>query len=145
MTVHILKLCVGIDSVDELRAVHERRLRQARAAGERPVLMHRTRNFPRRVHEILDGGSLYWVIRGTVLVRQPIVGVERLEGGEGTKRCAVLLAPEWVRTRPQPRRPHQGWRYLETDDAPPDVPEGDAAEEDLPPHLVAELRELGLL
>jgi hypothetical protein len=109
------------------------------------VLMHRTRNFPRRAEEILDGGSLYWVIRGTVLVRQPIIGVERLEQQEGTKRCAFLLGPQWVRTRPQPRRPHQGWRYLEPADAPPDLPEGDTAEEDLPPHLVSELRELGLL
>lgn len=145
MTVHILKLCVGIDSVEQLIDAHQRRLR---AVGDKPgILAHRTRNYPRRADEILDGGSLYWVIRGAVLVRQPIIAVERLEGGEGGggKRCAFILAPRWVRTEPQPRRPHQGWRYLEAADAPADLGEGEAGADALPPHLVAELRALGLM
>ncbi len=147
MTVHILKLCVGIDSVEQLIDAHKRRLRGAAPGRRDGALVHRTRNFPRRVDEILDGGSLYWVIRGAVLVRQPIAAVERLDGGDadGGKRCAFVLAPEWIRTQAQPRRPHQGWRYLEPADAPADLGQGEAGGDTLPPHLVAELRSLGLM
>ena len=147
MTVHILKVCVGIDSVEQLIDAHKRRLSGVAPGRKDGALAHRTRNFPRRAGEILEGGSLYWVIRGAVLVRQPIASVERLDGGDanGGKHCAFVLQPVWIRTQPQPRRPHQGWRYLEPADVPADLRDGEKRGDALPPHVVAELRSLGLM
>jgi hypothetical protein len=138
MTVHLLKLCVGVDDVDQLRRSQE--IRTAR--GER--LVHVTRNRPRRDGEVLDGGSLYWVIKRIVAVRQQIIGLEEVHGEDGVKRCAIILHPDLVLTMPQPRRPHQGWRYLEEDVAPGDAPKGGPAA-DMPTEMAAELRSLGLL
>jgi len=139
VTVHLLKLCVGIDSVEQLAEFQARRL----AAGER--LVHRTRHFPRRAAEILEGGSIYWVIRGFVRVRQRIIGLERATSEERGPHCCILRDPELVRTELQPRRPHQGWRYLEPGDAPPDLPAGRAAADAPPPGMAEELRALGLI
>ena len=138
MPVHLLKLCVGVDEVDQLRRSQEARTKR----GER--LVHVTRHRPRRDDEVLDGGSLYWVIRRVVAVRQRIIGLEEVNGQDGIKRCAIILHPDLVLTLPQPRRPHQGWRYLEDDVAPADAPKGGSAA-DFPPEMAAELRDLGLL
>jgi hypothetical protein len=101
-----------------------------------------TRMFPKRVDELLDGGSLYWVIKGGVLARQRIVGLEDVLSEDGVTRCAILLAPALVETQAQPRRAFQGWRYLKDEDAPSDLEGGrDAA----PPALRARLAELGLI
>lgn len=134
MTLHLIKLCVGADSVDDLR----RWWAQEAAAGRGPVCD--TRQTPKRADELTDGGSLYWVVRGVVLVRQAIVSVDTFgQGAAG--RCAIALSPELVLTAPQPRRPFQGWRYLKAEDAPPDLSAaGDAA---LPQDLAGRLREIG--
>jgi hypothetical protein len=97
--------------------------------------------WPRREAEILDG-SLYWVIKGRVLARQRLLGLEPRLGTDGIERCALRLDPEVVRTLPQPRRPFQGWRYLRPEDAPPDLA---TIPSTLPPELVAELAEIGVL
>jgi hypothetical protein len=138
MPLHLLKLCVGVDDVDQLRRSQEART----ARGER--LVHVTRNRPRRDAEVLDSGSLYWVIKRIVAVRQRIIGLEEVHGSDGIKRCAIILHPDLVLTMPQPRRPHQGWRYLEDDVAPGDAPKGGPAA-DMPTEMAAELRNLGLL
>ncbi|MCP5367321.1 MAG: DUF1489 domain-containing protein [Hyphomicrobiales bacterium] len=135
MTVHLLKLCVGIDEVPQLEAVQARRL------AEMGKLRHVTRFTPRRAAEVLDGGSLYWVVRRFIRVRQPILGFEEVEDG----KCGILLAPKLVLTRPLPFRAFQGWRYLRPEDAPPDAPELGQVDSDMPAHMVDELRELGLL
>ncbi|MFV2092392.1 MAG: DUF1489 family protein, partial [Hyphomicrobiales bacterium] len=107
------------------------------------------RHMPRRRDEILgscgagSGGSLYWVIRGVVQVRQPIAELRAVTGEDGIKRCAIVLAPELVATLPVPRRPFQGWRYLPASEAPGDL--ADTSTQDLPPELRVELAELGLL
>ncbi|MDJ0950816.1 MAG: DUF1489 domain-containing protein [Alphaproteobacteria bacterium] len=138
MTVHLLKLCVGIDDVDQLARSQERRIRQT---GR---LVHRTRHTPRRADEVLDGGSIYWIIRGFVQVRQRIIGIHRETDEDGRSYCLLERDPELVRTELQPRRPHQGWRYLEQADAPRDM--GSVRTYDLPsPQMAAELRELGLI
>lgn len=134
MTVHLLKLCVGVASVERLEEIQRRRLR---ASGR---LVHVTRQTPRRAAEILDGGSLYWVIGGHIRVRQRITGIETFSDDDGIRRCALHLDPALVRTVPQARRPHQGWRYLNPADAPADLTGGD--EGDL--EIAAELKELGL-
>jgi hypothetical protein len=149
MTVHLLKMCVGVDSVAELRALQAGRLERLSAAGDAPELHHRTRNFPRRAAEIEGRGSLYWIIKGFVRVRQGIVALERVDD-EALKRCAIVLDPVLVETVPRRCRPMQGWRYLEAveaADAPADRPCGRAGDEigGMPPEMVAELRALGLL
>ncbi len=138
MTVHLLKVCVGIESIDHLRRAQAHRLERQGA------LRHLTRHTPRRADEVTDGGSLYWIIRGAVRVRQRITGIEEVRGPDG-KRCALVLDPELVPTEPLPRRPHQGWRYFEADAVPRDLPAAGQGHGDMPPEMVAELRELGLL
>ena len=147
MPVHILKLCVGVDSIDQLAEFQARRREEFAAAGLAAENIHRTRNFPRRRKEVLAGGSLYWIIRGYARVRQPIVRFDELENDPGGKRCGIVLAPELIRTSMQARRPHQGWRYLEERDAPADLMAyaGLAEEQAPPPEMAAELRELGLI
>ena len=99
---------------------------------------------PRRAKEILDGGSLYWVINGMITVRQRIVAIEPFVDDDGVKRCRLELNPELVPVRPVPRRPFQGWRYLKDEDAPPDMDIADG-EEDLPEDMRRDLGSLGLL
>jgi hypothetical protein len=145
MTVHLVKLCVGVDSALDLAAWQAERLRQLAAAGKTPELRHRTRQMPRRKNEILDGGSLYWVVKGFVLVRQRILDLRADTKDDGTPCCGIVLDPELVGTRPHPRRAFQGWRYLEALDAPPDVSALENADEDMPPEMREELRELRLI
>lgn len=138
MALHILKLCVGIDDLDELRAAQRRRKKlQGR-------LRHFTRHRPRRAAEVLDGGSIYWIIKGFVQARQRIIAIDHVTESSNGKHCALVLDSKLVATVWQPRRPHQGWRYLAPGHAPPDLP-ANSPGADLPPHLAADLRELGLL
>jgi hypothetical protein len=131
MPLHLIKLCVGVERVEDLEAYWR---------GDVRRVVH-TRQTPRRGAELLDGGSLYWVIKGVVQCRQAILAVETI--GEGAaSRCEIVLRLPVVRTAPAPRRPFQGWRYLQAKDAPPDLAgaeAGDAAPQD----LVRQLRELG--
>jgi hypothetical protein len=136
MTVHLLKLCVGAESVDDLLAW------QAERFGAGPAV-HVTRMWPRREAELVAGGSLYWVFRGLVLARQRVLGLDRRVGTDGIVRCAITLDRTAVRVSPVPRRPFQGWRYLAPEDAPGDLSAG-TAEEDVPTRMLAELAELGV-
>ena len=145
MSVNLIKLCVGIDDVDHLIRAHQSRLARARSAGEPEVLRHVTRNMPRRAKEVLDGGSLYWVIRRVIAVRQPIIGLESVERDDGRPACAIILANQHIRTVPRRSRAFQGWRYYPVEDAPPDLDEHHANAKNLPPEMAAELRELGLI
>ncbi len=144
MPLGLLKMCVGVTEIYQLARWQHARLSRMREAGEPPRLRHVTRYTPRRSAEILDGGSLYWIIKGYVRVRQRIVAIEQVETEEGQTKCGLVLDPTLARTELQPRRPHQGWRYLEPEDAPLDLPDG-YANYDMPEAMVAELRELGLL
>jgi hypothetical protein len=137
MTLNLLKLCVGVAEVDELIDWQRRRLKAERK------LYHTTRMIPRRREELLDGGSLYWVIKGQVQCRQRLIDIVPFTDDEGIGRCRLMLDREIVLTRSQPRRAFQGWRYLVPADAPADLAAGDVA--GLPPEMRAELAELGLL
>lgn len=145
MALHLLKLCVGAESVEDLESWIGSRLAAARARGDRPEQKHTTRMTPKRADELLEGGSLYWVVKGNVQVRQQLLDVRPFTDGEGVSRCDLVLDPQLHRTRWQPRRPFQGWRYLKPEDAPADLSDGDAGVLELPPHLQRELAELGLL
>lgn len=139
MAVHLRKLCVGVESVEQLEQFQVRRLKRGGS------LHHDTRMMPKRRDEILDGGSLYWVIKGLIQVRQPITDItpEVDESGRGFAR--LHLAPDLLRVVPRGQRPFQGWRYLEAADAPADLAEDGAGGEGLPAEMQAELRSLGIL
>ncbi|MEC5290460.1 DUF1489 family protein [Aurantimonas sp. C2-6-R+9] len=145
MALHLIKLCVGVESIDELETHVENRLARARRGGLSTEYTHTTRMTPTRVDDIIDGGSLYWVIKGQVQVRQPIMAIRPFTDGEGIKRCHIVLQPVLVRTVWQPRRAFQGWRYFKAEDAPADIPDSASGEEPFPPDLRRELMELGLL
>lgn len=144
MTIHLVKLCVGADSVEDLRTWIEERVAERRARGEPVEQTHTTRMVPTRREEILDGGSLYWVIKGVVQVRQRILDIRPFKDTDGIGRCDLVLEPVLVPTQRQPRRPFQGWRYLTAKDAPRDVG-GGSCSDDLPEHLREALAELCLL
>lgn len=139
-SVHLLKLCVGADSVDDLLAWH-RSHPSPFPTGER---RHVTRMWPRREAEILNGGSLYWVVKGVILCRQRILRLDEVSGADGIRRCGLILDPQVVRTEAAPRRPFQGWRYLDPADAPRDLPQGRENDSPLPEDLALALAEIGL-
>jgi hypothetical protein len=145
MTTHLLKLCVGVDSVEHLAELQAKRLEQARRRGLPPLLRHFTRHAPRLAREIAGGGSLYWVIRGFVRVRQRILAFEQGVNPEGARACAIVLDPGHVRTELRPVRAFQGWRYLSPENAPPDAGGKTDAARHMPEALAAELKALGLL
>ena len=146
MALHLIKLCVGVDHIDELRAYYDERLKQKRSSGKPEELMHVTRMTPKRKDEILDDGSLYWVIKRQIQARQRILELRPVTGKDGKSRCAIVLDPEIVLTERRRRRPFQGWRYLTAEDAPPDSTDAIAeVDADMPEALRAELVELGLL
>jgi hypothetical protein len=145
MALNMLKLCVGCDSVEDLEEWIAFRLDERRRAGEPVEHFHTTRMVPTRVAELIDGGSLYWVIKGSVQCRQSLLEVRPFVDDDGISRCHLMLDPEVVRTNWQPRRAFQGWRYLKPADAPADLRAGSKGIFEMPPKLRLELAELGLL
>ncbi|TCT40935.1 DUF1489 family protein [Martelella mediterranea] len=144
MSLHLLKLCVGATAVDDLRGWVSERSMAAIAAGLEPHTVHTTRMTPKRREELLEGGSLYWVIGGQIRARQELLEIGNHTDGQGIERCDLVLAPQVIDTVPVPRKPFQGWRYLKAEDAPRDLDVGEGGEE-MPDELRAELAALGLL
>ena len=145
MTIHIIKLAVGIETLAHLTERQQLRAAEAAAAGEDVRLRHLTRSTPRRAGEILNGGSIYWVIKGAIRARQRIVAIEPAINHRGLPRCALIFDGDLIPVRARPQRAFQGWRYLEPADAPADAIGGGDDSDELPPHMAEELRELGLL
>lgn len=145
MALNLLKLCVGVSAVEELQASVDFRQDEKRRKGLEPVQIHTTRMVPKRVEELLDGGSLYWVIKGNVQVRQPFVDIRPFTDPQGIRRCDLVLEPLLILTEWQPRRAFQGWRYLKPEDTPSDIGKGHSGVNALPPQLRVELANLGLL
>ena len=139
MPLHLIKLCVGAESIADLEEWIAERVA---VAGEQ---IHTTRMMPKRGDEILDGGSLYWVIRGELNCRQSILALRAIVDQEGISRCEIVLDPQVVPVDPRPRGPFQGWRYLAAKDAPVDLARPGDAHDDLPLELQRELRVIGLL
>ena len=145
MALNLIKLCVGCDSVEDLEEWIAERLERRRRAGEPEEHWHTTRMVPTRSAEIVNGGSLYWVIKGSVQCRQRITEIRPFTDDEGIGRCRLMLDPKVIRTEWQPRRAFQGWRYLKAADAPRDLGKDRAGLATMPPKLRQELAELGLL
>lgn len=146
MALHLLKLCVGADSIQDLQDwIEENRLHHTRL-GRAYEQTHTTRMVPKRAGEIAGAGSLYWVIKGQLACRQPILAIRPFRDAGGIGRCHLVLEPVITPVEPRPFRPFQGWRYLEPKDAPPDLA-GDTAGDlaSMPETLRRELVDLGLL
>jgi len=145
MPLHLIKLCVGCDSVRDLDDWIKQKLKAKRKTGEKPEHIHRTRMVPKRAAELTDGGSLYWVIRGEVMCRQRIRDVRPFRDKDGIGRCGLVLEPKVILVEPRPYRAFQGWRYLAVNDAPRDLDKAVKGAAAMPETLRRELRELGLM
>lgn len=142
---HLLKLSVGTESVDSLREWQQGRSAARRKLGQDPRPRHVTRMWPKRADELLDGGSVFWVIKGLVLARQPIEELQEVIGEDGIRRCAIIMSPEIIHVETRPKRPFQGWRYLAAKDAPPDLRNQNPDAVSLPPELALALDGLGVV
>lgn len=146
MTVHLVKLCVGAKSVEDLAAWQQQNRTRRFSKLRRNCAWHTTGQRPKREDSLLDGGSLYWVIKGVIQVRQRLLGFEAASKANGKPACCIILDPELVAVRPAPRRAFQGWRYLEAGDAPPDLKSGMEGDiQQMPPRLRQDLMELCLI
>jgi len=145
MTVHLIKMCVGVERPEQLELYLEARWQAQRDAGiDLPEIIHRTRMFPKRQEEILDGGSLYWVAKGAICMRQAILDL-RVAQEDGVSKCDIVLDRTIMLTKRRRKRPFQGWRYLSAEDAPPDRYPLSADDDDGSHALKAELAALGLI
>jgi hypothetical protein len=145
MPLHLIKLAVGCGQVGELKEWVAERVRTAKKKGLPPHHVHITRMTPKRVEELLAGGSLYWVIRGEIAAREKIIAIEPFRDRDGIGRCRLVLQPKVVAVLPRPMRPFQGWRYFAESDVPPDLKSAGSGVAEMPEPLRRELRELGLL
>lgn len=137
---HLVKMAVGAADVDDLRRA------RAQRRAERGASWVYTRNHPRRAEAVLDGGSLYWVVKGHIRARERIIGFRAEREESGRAYCLIVTDGEFVTTLPRAFRPFQGWRYLPPADAPKDAPGGPGGDfTQMPDHMFLELRELGLI
>ncbi|KKB77931.1 hypothetical protein VW35_12355 [Devosia soli] len=140
--IHMVKLCVGISSFEELESYRNERAHWWGADYGEGVHVHRTRMMPKRAAEMEGKSSIYWVIAGAICCRQVIERLAPYRDAEGKDYCDIIMSPELIRTIPYPKRPFQGWRYLEPKDAPPDMA---ANSRENSGEIAAELARLGLL
>jgi hypothetical protein len=147
MALHIIKLSVGTTCIEDLASWQLERLAKQKAAGvKKPRLFHTTFQSPKRRADVLDGGSIYWVIKGLISVRQRLIGFDEGVKEDGKPCCLLLLDPTLVPVRPTPRRAFQGWRYLDDEDVPRDLGAGDKNSiAEMPLAMRKELAGLGLL
>lgn len=140
---HLIKLSVGVATLEELEGYRNERAHWWGLDYGEDVHVHRTRMRPKRAAEIEGQGSIYWVISGVIRARQPVLRLVEATNSEGRPCCDILMAPDMVRVAPRPKRPFQGWRYLDPKDAPPDLSE--AGTEGGDEGVAEELARLGLL
>jgi hypothetical protein len=146
MPLHLIKLCVGCDSVKDLKGWVAERIRAAKKKGLPPRHIHITRMTPKRIEELLAGGSLYWVIRGEIAAREKLIAIEPFRDSDGIGRCRLVMQPRVIAVSPRPMRAFQGWRYFAEDAAPPDLGKAAAGSiASMPEPMRRELRDLGLL
>ena len=145
MPLHLIKLSVGCDSVQDLKDWIKQKLKERKRRGEKPERIHTTRMVPKRADELLDGGSIFWVIRGQIMCRERILAIRPFVDKEGVGRCRVVMVPKVILVEPRPFRAFQGWRYLEPKDAPRDLDRAAPGARDMPEGLRRELTQLGLL
>ena len=137
--VHLIKLSVGTDGIEQLQHWQAQRAKQSPGWQ----YYHQTRMWPKREADVLNGGSIYWVIKGEIQARQRVLRFDEKIGQDGIRRCGFVLDHEVIRVVPTLKRPFQGWRYLDPADAPMDLPQGRAEEAALPADLNRAMAEIG--
>jgi hypothetical protein len=142
--IHMIKLCVGVSTLEELEGYRSERAHWWGADYGEDVHVHRTRTRPRRAAEMEGVASIYWVISGVIRCRQPILRLAEAIDEQGVACCDIIMAPDMVRTVPRPKGPFQGWRYLDSKDAPADLESGGFVQEGSI-ELAEELARLGLI
>jgi hypothetical protein len=145
MSLHLIKLCVGCDSVADLEEWIKQKLKEKKRLRQKVEHIHTTRMVPKRAHELTSGGSLYWVIRGQITCRERILDIRPFTDKDGIGRCRVVLDGKLVLVEPRPRAAFQGWRYLGANEAPRDLSRAAPGAAKMPETMRRELRELGLL
>ena len=140
-TINLVKLSVGTETVANLADWQASPMAQTRDNLPR----HITRMWPKRGDELLNGGSIYWVIKGVILCRQTVLRLDEVTGSDRIRRCAIVWDPQLVPVAATPKRAFQGWRYLQTTDAPPDLSQSRPNDDDLPPELQAALASIRIL
>jgi hypothetical protein len=145
MPLHLVKLCVGCDSVADLEDWIKLKLKEKKRRGQKAEHIHTTRMLPKRADELTDGGSLYWVIKGQITCREKILDIRTTIGKDGIRRCQIVMDGKVKLVEPRPRAAFQGWRYLEDQDAPRDLSRAAPGAARMPEAMRRELRELGLL
>ncbi|HVZ54426.1 MAG TPA: DUF1489 family protein [Pseudolabrys sp.] len=145
MPLHLVKLCVGCESVADLEAWIKQKLAEKKRRGQKLEHIHTTRMYPKRADELTAGGSLFWVIKGQITCREKILAIRPTTGKDGIKRCQVVLDGKVKLVEPRPRAAFQGWRYLEDTEAPRDLSRAAPGAAKMPEAMRRELRELGLL
>jgi hypothetical protein len=144
MPLHLIKLCVGCDSVQDLEDwLREKTKKRSRRALSEHV--HTTRMVPKRTTELLRGGSLYWVIRGQIMCRERLLAIRPFVDKDGISRCRLVLSGKLILVEPRPFRPFQGWRYLAGSEAPRDLNRAAPGAARMPEVMRRELQNLGLL
>ena len=138
MTYHLKKIAVGIETIERLR------IRQEMLFNAYGKILHTTRNMPKQKEQLIKTGSIFWIIKRNVLVRQKILDIISVIRDDGSKGCEIELDKDLVRVIPTPMKPFQGWRYYMVDDTPPDLNLGNLENEDLPENINSELIKLGL-
>ena len=142
---HMIKLAPGVRHLDQLHRWAEVTARRAAARGLPELAMFETRNTPKRRDELLDGGSLYFVVQGLIQVRAVLKHISTETGADGRSVCLVGLDPVLVPVHQAPRRPFRGWRYMDAAEAPADLGQGRGSHDTLPPELEQELARLGVM
>ena len=145
MPLHLIKLCVGCDSVADLEDWIKQKLKEKKRRGQKAEHIHTTRMVPKRAAELTQGGSLFWVIRGQITCRERILAIRPFTDKDGIGRCRVVLDGKLVLVEPRARSAFQGWRYLEATEAPRDLARAAPGAAKMPEQMRRELRELGLL
>lgn len=145
MPLHLIKLCVGCDSVADLEDWIKQKLAEKKRRKQPHEHIHTTRMMPKRAEELTGSGSLFWVIRGQISCRERILDIRPTTGKDGIKRTQVVMDGKLVLVEPRPRSAFQGWRYLEAKDAPRDLARAAPGAARMPENMRRELRELGLL
>jgi len=145
MPLHLIKLCVGCDSVADLEDCIKLKLKEKKKRRQKPEHIHTTRMVPKRAAELTEGGSLYWVVRGQIACRERIIDIRPFTDKDGIGRCRVVLDGKVVLVEPRPRSAFQGWRYLEEKEAPRDLSRVAPGAARMPEAMRRELQELGLL
>ena len=145
MPLHLIKLCVGCDSVADLEDWIKQKLKEKKRRGQKPEHIHTTRMVPKRADELTDGGSLFWVIKGQITCRERILDIRPFTDKDGIGRCRVVLDGKVKLVEPRARAAFQGWRYLEDKEAPRDLSRAAPGVAKMPEQMRRELRELGLL